>query len=389
MMQTSLPDAVRSPERLAALHELALLDTPPEETFDRLTRLAARLLQVPVALVTLVDEDRQFFKSSVGLGEPWASRRQMPLAYSFCQHAVADKQTLVISDARNNDRVKNSPAVSENNSLAYVGVPLITDKGHALGTLCVVDSSPRLWDDDQVQVLSDLAAVVMDEIRLRQAVCDLARHALIEQEARHAREAAEAALRQRAFVRDVLRNVTEGRLRLCDSPMDLPPALAPVGDPIPLRPATLQTFRQAIRTAAERYNMAAERAADLIAAAGEASMNVVVHAQNGAGRVCADPGPRHHPGVGRGPGNGHRHELSASGDAGARLHHGRQHGPGFLDHAAHLRSRMAADRRGRHDRCFGTGRDAVRNRLFLIRNSSRRRVADHNDPIHAEEPQSP
>ena len=289
MMQTSLPDAVRSPERLAALHELALLDTPPEETFDRLTRLAARLLQVPVALVTLVDEDRQFFKSSVGLGEPWASRRQMPLAYSFCQHAVADKQTLVISDARNNDRVKNSPAVSENNSLAYVGVPLITDKGHALGTLCVVDSSPRLWDDDQVQVLSDLAAVVMDEIRLRQAVCDLARHALVEQEVRHAREAAEAALRQRAFVRDVLRNVTEGRLRLCDSPMDLPPALAPVGDPIPLRPATLQTFRQAIRTAAERYNMAAERAADLIAAAGEASMNVVVHAQNGAGRVCVDP----------------------------------------------------------------------------------------------------
>src|SRR5437868_12104027 len=91
VLVTDVLAAVRDPQRLAALRRQVLLDTPPSETFDRLTRLAARVLDAPVALLTLVDEDRQFFKSSVGLPEPFASARQTPLEFSICQYAVAAK----------------------------------------------------------------------------------------------------------------------------------------------------------------------------------------------------------------------------------------------------------------------------------------------------------
>jgi len=87
-------------ERLAALRRTSLLDSPPEEVFDRLTRLATAVLHVPVALVSLVDSDRQFFKSQCGLSEPLASQRQTPLTNSFCKHAVGSREPLLVSDAR-------------------------------------------------------------------------------------------------------------------------------------------------------------------------------------------------------------------------------------------------------------------------------------------------
>ena len=90
----------RTRERLAALQQTSLLDTPPEEAFDRLTRLATTVLRVPVALVSLVDGNRQFFKSCVGLPEPLASLRQTPLTHSFCKHVVASGEPLIVSDAR-------------------------------------------------------------------------------------------------------------------------------------------------------------------------------------------------------------------------------------------------------------------------------------------------
>ena len=86
--------------RLAALDASALLDTPPAEAFDRLTRLVTRILNVPVALVTLVDRDRQFFKSCIGLPEPWMSGRETPLSHSFCQYTVMTREPLIITDAR-------------------------------------------------------------------------------------------------------------------------------------------------------------------------------------------------------------------------------------------------------------------------------------------------
>src|SRR5688500_4721081 len=101
MEQSVRPDTyLNDQERLAALRRTGLMDGAPEERFDRLTRLAARTLRVPVALVSLVDDNRQFFKSCVGLTEPWASMRQTPLTHSFCQHAVMTGRPLIINDAR-------------------------------------------------------------------------------------------------------------------------------------------------------------------------------------------------------------------------------------------------------------------------------------------------
>jgi PAS domain S-box-containing protein len=158
------------PKRILAVRETRLLDTAPEEAFDRLARLASRFLGTPAAAVTLVDEDRQFLKSCIGIPEPWASRREMPMAYSYCQHAVASREPLLIRDAREHPLVKDSPAVSENRAIAYLGIPLVTSAGHALGTLCVIDDHPREWTPEQVEVLRELAASVMTEIELRAAV---------------------------------------------------------------------------------------------------------------------------------------------------------------------------------------------------------------------------
>src|SRR5690242_1860385 len=145
----------------------SLLDSPPEEAFDRLTRLASRLLGAPIALVTLLGEDRAFFKSAMGLPEPWATRRSTPLAYSFCRHVVATGAPLVVEDARRHPLVKANPAVRELRWIAYAGVPLAVDGGPPVGALCVVDNLPRIWSPRDLALLSDLAASVVTELELR------------------------------------------------------------------------------------------------------------------------------------------------------------------------------------------------------------------------------
>lgn len=157
--------------RLAALRELGLLDTPAERAFDRLTRLTSRMLDVPVALISLVDESRQFFKSCVGLGEPWASRREMPIRYSFCQFALGSSEPLVIGDARKHPLVRNSPAIEENRALAYVGVPLVS-AGQVVGTFCVVDTEPREWSEREIDFLREMASTVMTEVELRAEIAE-------------------------------------------------------------------------------------------------------------------------------------------------------------------------------------------------------------------------
>jgi signal transduction histidine kinase len=158
---------------MAALRATALLDSEPEEGFDRLTRLASSVLRVPVALVSLVDEDRQFFKSCIGLPEPWSSRRGTPLSHSFCQHAVASAEPLTIEDAREHPLVRENLAIRDLNVIAYAGFPLKTRDGSVLGTFCAIDSQPRSWSADDVAFVKEMAAMAMTEIELRTTVREL------------------------------------------------------------------------------------------------------------------------------------------------------------------------------------------------------------------------
>jgi PAS domain S-box-containing protein len=169
-VQTSLSHAMEVPlddeARLVALRRCRLLDTEPEEAFDRVVRLAARLLGAPVALVTLVEPHRQFFKSAIGLSEPVASGRETPLSHSFCQHVVTRNAPLVVEDVRAHPLVKDNAVVPD--VLAYLGVPLRAPSGEVLGSLCVLGSEPRAWSAEDERALEDLAAVLTDELELRE-----------------------------------------------------------------------------------------------------------------------------------------------------------------------------------------------------------------------------
>ena len=173
--------AVADEGRLSALRRSHLLDSRPEAAFDRLTGLASRVLRAPMALISLVDEGRQFFKSAVGLPEPWASLRETPLSHSFCQHVVASRCVLAVADAGSDPLVRENLAVAELGVIAYLGVPLLSACGHALGAFCVIDLRPRPWTDEEVAILRDLAASVMTEIELRE---DVARRVGVEDQLR-------------------------------------------------------------------------------------------------------------------------------------------------------------------------------------------------------------
>jgi PAS domain S-box-containing protein len=169
-MASSLTGVLADPGRLAAVRQTNLLDTPAEDAFDRVTRMAARLLDVPIALVPLIEDDRQFFKACVGLPEPWASARQTPLSHSLCQHVLVTRQPLAIGDTGRDALAHDNPLVRELGLAAYLGVPLIDPSGYALGSMCVADHRPRDWTPDQVAILSDLAGLVMTQIQLRAAL---------------------------------------------------------------------------------------------------------------------------------------------------------------------------------------------------------------------------
>jgi GAF domain-containing protein len=161
------PAAVRDPDRLAAVHRTGMLDVKGDPAFDRLTRLASRVLGAPIALVSVVDADRQVFASSCGLGGKWGEKGETPLSHSFCQHAVATREPLVVSDAREHPVLRTNRAIEDLGVVSYAGVPLIDPEGHALGTLCVADGRPRTWSAEDLETLSDLASSVLSEIRLR------------------------------------------------------------------------------------------------------------------------------------------------------------------------------------------------------------------------------
>jgi PAS domain S-box-containing protein len=150
--------------RLAALHATGLLDSPNERRFDRLTKLTAAALRVPISTVTLVDADRQFYKSAVGLPDALAERRETPLSHSFCRHVVEGKAPLVVTDSRKDPLVSCNPAVEELGVAAYLGLPLADREGIVIGSLCAIDHSPRQWSESDLDVLADVAIMVEREI---------------------------------------------------------------------------------------------------------------------------------------------------------------------------------------------------------------------------------
>lgn len=151
------------------------MDSSPEERFDRLTRLVAKSLSVPVALVSLVDTKRQFFKSTYGLPEPWKTDRETPLTHSFCQHVVASAAPLVVEDATLDPLVCNNLAITDLNVRAYLGIPLISVDGHVLGSLCAIDSAPHQWTTQEQEILADFAKLVEEQIAMRKRVEELAK----------------------------------------------------------------------------------------------------------------------------------------------------------------------------------------------------------------------
>jgi len=146
--------------RVATLRTLRILDTPPEERFDRLTRLARYMFDIPIALVSLVDENRQWFKSCAGL-----EARETTRDVSFCAHAILNDDILLIPDARADSRFHDNPLVTgEPRIRFYAGQPLTITNGAKLGTLCLIDTRPRLFDVEQRGLLRDLAHIAEQEL---------------------------------------------------------------------------------------------------------------------------------------------------------------------------------------------------------------------------------
>jgi GAF domain-containing protein len=153
-------EILNDPDRLAALDRTGMLDSEPDEDLDIVTRLAARLLSTPVAIVSLVDDKRQFFKSQIGLPEPWDARRQTPLSHSFCQWVVSSDQELVVADARVHPVLRANGAVSDLGVVAYAGVPLLAVTGETIGSFCAIDGKPRAWNAGELATLRDLGQIV-------------------------------------------------------------------------------------------------------------------------------------------------------------------------------------------------------------------------------------
>lgn len=194
MDRAEIDRVLTDPDRLAVLEETGLLDDPPAEALGRLTRLAVRLLDVPAAFVTLAAAEEEHFVASVGLAEGREPVRTAPVGDSFCRLAITSREPLVVRDAREDDRVRESPLVAELGIVAYLGVPLITPGGHALGAFCVTSPEPRAWSNDDLELVDDLAASAASEIELR---IDRTRR----------RELEDALRRREAWFRGIVENV--------------------------------------------------------------------------------------------------------------------------------------------------------------------------------------
>lgn len=149
--------------RVAALEKYAILDTDPEQAFDDLALLASIICRTPIAMISLVDEKRQWFKSRVGIAEPETSRN-----IAFCSTAIQQPDVFIVPDALKDDRFRDNPlVVSEPHIRFYAGAPLINEDGYALGTLCVADHAPRELEPEQKEALKALSRLVLAQLEFR------------------------------------------------------------------------------------------------------------------------------------------------------------------------------------------------------------------------------
>lgn len=163
--------AIDEQERLAALHRYQILDTDPEQRFDDLAMLASQICDTPMSLITLLDSDRQWFKSRVGVAEAETSR-----SVAFCEHAIQAPDIMQVPDANADARFRDNPLVTgAPNIRFYAGAPLVTPEGHALGTLCVLDVKPRHLTEGQLRALDALRRQAEAQLELRRNLDDLAR----------------------------------------------------------------------------------------------------------------------------------------------------------------------------------------------------------------------
>jgi anti-sigma regulatory factor (Ser/Thr protein kinase) len=156
-------------ERLKALHQYRILDTDPEQAFDDLTLIASQICGVPIAMISLVDEDRQWFKSRIGI-----EARESSLSVSFCAHAIQQQGIFTVADASKDERFRDNPLVKGDPHIRfYAGAPIVTQDGFALGTLCVIDYVPRQLTDDQNKALMALERQVTAQLELRRNLEEL------------------------------------------------------------------------------------------------------------------------------------------------------------------------------------------------------------------------
>jgi two-component system NtrC family sensor kinase len=156
-------------DRLRALRSYKILDTQPEAQFDELTELAALICDVPISLISLIDSDRQWFKSRFGL-----NLQETPRAQAFCTHAIMQPEMFVVPDAAKDERFAQNPLVTGDLHIRfYAGAPLASRDGHLLGTLCVIDRQPHTLTDAQTKALEILSHLVIANIELRRDLQEL------------------------------------------------------------------------------------------------------------------------------------------------------------------------------------------------------------------------